>query len=312
MGLDMISPTSRMLLPALILCAFLGSAICGGEEPTTARSRDETEHLVAVWLAQIGRTVKLRNRLEGDVQWEIFQEFKAKILQAKEFGGKADSVADLTPLEQRMLDLLRKDMSEKALFTDHSKPLAQRLEAFENMDDVQRKPYALIGADLAPVVAERYAKSVTPEQERAFYLMARTTWVLDFLMDEVQKREQLQPNHPLVGEAGSAIYYAVRRMEKAGAFAAPDGLPDAVVGQWSEVDRALYAYFRAGLLHDPAFANPASHESLQRIFDTYLEYRKNPDASEEKAHEAALKALIEHVVRPARAAPSSTRAASPE
>jgi hypothetical protein len=263
------------------------------------KARRDFENLVHHWFYRIKSKVDRRGYVEclaDDLLWSFYDEWKGRAFLLKDFfGDKTEAELKFSPLEQRVLDTLRRDRKSSVLFSDQGVSKDERIKAFDRFfggaPTAEHAAYQTIAQDLGVWLKQRYSASVTQEMERGQRLRERAEALLEFLGNDVREVNG-EDTKPMV----SLLFLARKKLRQAEAFSVDKPLPQEVLKDLTPLERALYHYFDRAKAQNPVLGDIESSFTYQTLFERYRNYlRAGRPKEEQQAYEDAVRALAEQM-----------------
>jgi len=270
----------------------------------TSPEMTEMNQLVNFWLSCIARKVKGPDSLADEMLWSFFEQWKSKIYSLQDFfGTKTDQDLTLSPPEQALLALLRKDRRENPLFVKKDLPREDRIRQFEAFFFrrpllPQHEAYLELADTLQKWLDEKYKASVTPEMAHAEALATRTVALFDFLLADIAASNRLTYKDKQYAELSGRWHKSWKKLKEAGAFAAAGTLSKESMSVLSPEDKALYEYFNQARKHNPVLADCQQPLPKQTLLERYQAYAaKGRPQEEQRAYDTAAEALTGRVLK---------------
>lgn len=269
------------------------------QQAAEQKARRDFENLVPHWFSRINSKVDRRGYVEclaDDLLWSFYDEWKGRAFLLKDFfGDKTEAELKFSPLEQRVLDTLRRDRKSSVLFSDQGVSKDERIKAFDRFfggaPTAEHAAYQTIAQDLGVWLKQRYSASVTQEMERGQRLRERAEALLEFLGNDVREVNG-EDTKPMV----SLLFLARKKLRQAEAFSVDKPLPQEVLKDLTPLERALYHYFDRAKAQNPVLGDIESSFTYQTLFERYRNYlRAGRPKEEQQAYEDAVRALAEQM-----------------
>ncbi len=241
---------------------------------TQIMEMENMEQIVNFWFSTISRILDVKDALSEKLLWEFFEKWKMKIFSSEEFfGNKTMPQLSLSTIENRLLELIRRDRKENAIFIHKDQPLRDRIKEYEQFLWGQEvvpldSSYMQVIQELQKWLDTTYGMSVTQEDILAEAYRVRTVSLFDFLAKDIEARDSTIS----VVELSRLIYGAIRKFEQIGAFRVEKAIPQDSINKLSTVEQAFYTYLRATKQQNPVLKDFDEKFSEQVLWDKYRAY----------------------------------------
>jgi hypothetical protein len=290
----------------------------------TVRETTELQQRVMLWLGGLSKNAGRASSHGGDrlatrLIADLSRRFERKVLSLEDFSGdETERQLEWSPLEVRLLELLRQARRELPLFTDDRPrdvlaweyhrflgyvpeiPVERIPEKWRIPPEVQvrweaidSEPYDEAIAALSEWLDDEYARQITAETIRNDQLEVRASRLFERLEFEVELEHDPAPRAD--DKLDTGIYEVFEELREGGLLNAIARGEPAIPSELSPLASILLQYLKQAVRHNPMFEDldtVLGGDEIDRRYDDYIQSGRDP--SEQQAYDQAVRALEIH------------------